>query len=49
MGILSLIYNTGFECQMDFMFKGYQTIKPTNIKEGRKWVYDEETVFVLKQ
>lgn len=40
--------NTGFECQMDFMFKGYQTIKTNKHKEGRKWVYDEETVFVLE-
>lgn len=40
--------DTGFECQMDFMFKGYQTIKTNKHKEGRKWVYDEETVFVLE-
>ena len=40
--------NTGFECQMDFMFKGYQTIKTNKHKEGRKLVYDEETVFVLE-
>lgn len=40
--------NTGFECQMDFMFKGYQTIKTNKHKEDRKWVYDEETVFVLE-
>ena len=40
--------NTGFECQMDFMFKGYQTIKTNKHKEGRKWVYDEETVFILE-
>ena len=40
--------NTGFECQMDFMFKGYQTIKTNKHKEGRKGVYDEETVFVLE-
>ena len=40
--------DTGFECQMDFMFKGYQTIKTNKHKEGRKWVYDEETVFVME-
>lgn len=40
--------DTGFECQMDFMFKGYQTIKTNKHKEGRKWVYDEKTVFVLE-
>lgn len=40
--------DAGFECQMDFMFKGYQTIKTNKHKEGRKWVYDEETVFVLE-
>lgn len=40
--------DTGFECQMDFMFKGYQTIKTNKHKEGRKWVYDEETVFILE-
>ena len=40
--------NTVFECQKDFMFKGYQTIKTNKHKEGRKWVYDEETVFVLE-
>lgn len=40
--------DTGFECQMDFMFKGYQTIKTNKHKEGRKWVYDEETEFVLE-
>ena len=40
--------DTGFECQMDFMFKGYQTIKTNKHKEGRKWDYDEETVFVLE-
>lgn len=40
--------DTGFECQMDFMFKRYQTIKTNKHKEGRKWVYDEETVFVLE-
>ena len=40
--------DTGFECQMDFMFKGYQTLKTNKHKEGRKWVYDEETVFVLE-
>lgn len=40
--------DTGFECQMDFMFKGYQTIKTNKHKEGRKWVYDKETVFVLE-
>lgn len=40
--------DTGFECQMDFMFKGYQTIKTNKHKEDRKWVYDEETVFVLE-
>ena len=40
--------DTGFECQMDFMFKGYQTIKTNKHKEGRKWVYDEENVFVLE-
>lgn len=40
--------DTGFECQMDFMFKGYQTIKTNKHKEGRKWVHDEETVFVLE-
>ena len=33
---------------MDFMFKGYQTIKTNKHKEGRKWVYDEETVFILE-
>ena len=45
---LVFLHNAGFECQMDFMFKGYQTIKTNKHKEGRKWVYDEKEVFVLE-
>lgn len=37
-----------FSCQLDFMFSGLQTIKTNRHKEGRRWVYDEETVYAAE-
>lgn len=37
-----------FSCQLDFMFSGLQTIKSNRHKEGRRWVYDEETVYAAE-
>lgn len=37
-----------FECQMDFAFLGPHIVKTNKHKEGRKWVYDEEEVYLAE-
>lgn len=42
------VCNSNFSCQMDFMFTGYREIQTNKRKEGRRLVYDTETVYVAE-